>query len=304
MGNDINVKSNGLTQTTANLIQDQFSGQNKKEIKKAVKEELERMLANGEVSRDEAKAAMKFLKSDDLAGALARRNTVERYGFESIMYDIQELEDPKANELMKQAGLNVTDLFNTAVKYAGADYEISYTHLSKNERKMAENGELTSSEMSNIMNDLNEKIKANGGDKVLDKKEVKTLMEGLGLSVEKKFNIGKIILSALGLGAIGGGVGSIAKKTTVKTLLGAGGVSTVVTSGVNAGAAAAGAVGGAITGAAAGMVGQALRKEDAYGEQGGQEGGVGSATNKTEAKMQILGETASGKIQAAEEEIE
>ena len=37
------------------------------------------------------------------------------------------------------------------------------------------------------------------------------------------------------------------------------------------------------------MIHQANRKEKAFGEQGGPEGGEGSVTNKTEAKMHEVG---------------
>lgn len=68
---------------------------------------------------------------------------------------------------MKDAGLTINDLYE-ASQFAGDDYEVTYTKLSKDEKRMAENDEITSSELKNIQNKLNEKIKANGGDKPIE----------------------------------------------------------------------------------------------------------------------------------------
>lgn len=288
------IKTSGLTPKTATVINGQFGAQNRKDIKKIVNEELQRLVQNGEVTPDEAKAAKKFL-DNKLAAALVRRNNVERTAYETV-YGFDDLQDKKADKLMKDSGLTIVDLYE-ASKFAGADYEVTYTKLSKNEKQMAENGEITSSELKNIQNALNEKIKANGGDKVLDEKETKQLMKGLGLSVEGKFNIPKILLAAIGIGEAGGIAALVtshgAKTVTNTATVVANGVSATTSRTVRIGASGIGAAGGLAVGAAVGagveMVHQANRKEKAYGEQGGTEGGDGSVTNKTEAKMHAIG---------------
>lgn len=294
MGNNAEIRANSLTPKTAALINSQFGAGDKKDIKKTVNDELQRMLKNGEISKEEARVAKKFL-DNKIAAALVRRNNVERTAYETI-YGFDDLEDAKADKLMKDFGLTINDLYE-ASKFAGSDYEISYTKLSKEEKKMAENGEITSSELKNIQNALNEKIRANGGDKVLNEKETKELMKGLGLSVESKFNVFKILLAAIGLGEIGGVAGvltSTAAKTVVSTATKVvNGVETSVTATARVGASGIGLAGGLVAGAAIGagveMIHQANRKEKAFGEQGGTEGGEGSVTNKTEAKMHELG---------------
>lgn len=288
------VKASGLTPKTATVINNHFHVQNKKDIKKIVNEELKRLVQTGEISPEEAKAAKKFL-DNELANALVRRNNVERTAYETV-YGFDDLQDEKADKLMKDSGLTIMDLYE-ASGFAGDDYEVTYTKLSKEEKQMAENGEITSSELKNIQNALNEKIKANGGDKVLDEKETKQLMEGLGLSVEGKFNIPKILLAAIGFGEAGGIAGLLtshgAKTVTTTATAVAEGVSATASSTVRVGASGVGGLGGLVAGAAIGagaeIVHQANRKEKAYGEQGGTEGGQGSVTNKTEAKMHELG---------------
>ncbi|MCM1010418.1 MAG: hypothetical protein NC390_06040 [Fusobacterium sp.] len=294
MGGNAEMRTSGLTPKTAALINNQFGAQKKQDVKKAVNEELQRLLQNGEISKDEAKAAKKFL-DNNIANALVRRNNVERTAYETV-YGFDDLQDKKADKLMKDSGLTIVDLYD-ASQFAGADYEVTYTKLSKDEKKMAENGEITKSELKNIQNALNEKIKANGGDKVLDEKETKQLMKGLGLSVESKFNVRKIIMAAFGLGYTGGIAGLLTSKgattavTTATTIKN--GVETTATVVSHVGSSGIGLASGLGVGAAIGagveMLHQANRKEKAYGEQGGAEGGEGSVTNKTEAKMHELG---------------
>lgn len=287
MGGNAEMRTNDLTPKTAYVINNQFGAQSKADIKQAVNEELQRLLQNGEITKDEAKAAKKFV-DNKIAAALVRRNNVERTAYETV-YGFDDLSDVKADKLMKDAGLTINDLYE-ASQFAGADYEVSYTKLSKEEKKMAENGEITSSELKNIQNKLNEKIKSNGGDRVLDEKETKQLMKGLGLSVESKFNVGKIILATFGLGEIGGIVG--AKTAIATTTQVVNGVETTVTA-TATGASGIGLAGGLLAGAAIGagveMIHQANRREKAFGEQGGLEGGEGSVTNKIEAKMHEVG---------------
>lgn len=292
MGHD--TKVNGLTPQIAATINDKFGAENAKDLKKAVKEELTQALQNGQISKQEMKAALKYL-DNELANALVRRNNVERTAYETV-YGFDDLSDKKADKLMKESGLTINDLY-AASQFAGADYEVSYTKLSKQEREKAENGEITASELKNIQNALNKKIRDNGGTKFLDEKETKTLMKGLGLSIESKFNIGKIIISATsGLlgGGLLGGIGKAKATASASATTIAGGAAATATSTVTAAASnlATGVVGGMLggmVGTAAELIHQTNRKEKPFGEQGGAEGGQGSVTNKTEAKMHEVG---------------
>ena len=196
MGNNEEMRANGLVPRTAQVIYGNLGASSKREIRGFVNDELQRLLQRGEITKDEAKTAKQFM-DNEIAGALVRRNIVEGTAQAALFNVLDGLSDAKADKLMNDAGLTISDLY-VASKLAGRDYEISYTKLSKQEREMAERGEITSSELKNIQNKLNEIIKANGGAKVLNEKETKQLMKALGLSVEPKFNPGKIILSALG----------------------------------------------------------------------------------------------------------
>jgi len=302
MGTQVD-STHGITQKTAEVL-NTAQGQTRGDIKKAVSEQLQTMLKNGEITPEEAKEAKKFL-DHNLASALARKNTVEGNKVSP------DLPDKKADALMKSSGLTVEDLYE-ASKFAGVDYNVNYTKLSKEEKATAENGELTASELKNIQNALNEKIKANGGEKTLTDKETKLLMKGLGLSVEKKFNIPKIIMAALGMSEAGGLTGvltSTGAKTVVNTTTTVvNGASVTASATAHTGASGigltSGLAAGALIGAGAEILHQANRKEKAYGEQGGVEGGHGSVTNKTEAKMhqiETAANPASGETKSADE---
>ena len=118
MGGNAEMRTNGLTPKTAYIINDQFGAKSKKEIKNAVNDELQRLLQNGEITKDEAKAARKFV-DNKIAAALVRRNNVERTAYETV-YGFDDLENPKADKLMKDSGLTINDLYE-ASQFAGAE---------------------------------------------------------------------------------------------------------------------------------------------------------------------------------------
>ena len=290
------VQESKLTPITASVIDNQrlAKPENAKDLKKAIRAELEQRLRSGEISKADFKDALHYV-DNKLAKALVRESKVEGTAFGYEMYGFEDLDDPKADKLMKESGLNIGDLYD-ASRFAGADYEVSYTHLNKSERKMAENGEITSSELKNIQNALNAKIKENGGEKILNEKETKQLMEGLGLSVENKFNVPKIIMSALGLGYVGtiGGVVGLADVTTSTSSVVSHPAQNVTITKTTTNKLGWTGVGigtgiGMAIGAGAEMIREAHRKEKPYGEQGGAEGGEGSATNRVEAKVHEVG---------------
>ena len=133
-------------------------------------------------------------------------------------------------------------------------------------------------------------------------------MKGLGLSVEGKFNVPKILLAAIGLGEIGGIAGAVtstgAKTAIATTTQVVNGVKTTATATAKVSASGIGLAGGLVAGGAIGagaeIIYQANRKEKAFGEQGGPEGGEGSVTNKTEAKMHDVGTLAAEAMESGD----
>lgn len=261
-----------VTRETATVIYNNTTDKDAKAIKQKTGTELQRLAQNGEISQNEAAGANKYL-SNDLASALARRNTVENN------HAKLQLSDKKAEKLMTEAGLNVDDLYE-ASKFAGADYMVNYTKLTKEEESKAANGEITAAELKNIQNALNKKIKENGGDRVLNDKETTQLMEGLGLSVEKKFSVSKTIMGLFGVKS----EPAQQQDSTVTNPMANAAKSALYTA---AGAAP-------VAGVVSSIRSQANRRE--AGDKGGAEGGEGSVTNSTEAAMYELRETAAGRI--------
>lgn len=280
-----------LTPTTAAVIHNgNFASVNANEIKQNARAQIGDLLRSNQITEQEAKDALKYLDGE-VASALARRNTVEGRHYDYAMNGVEDLPDAKANQLMKDCGLTIGDLYS-ASQFAGADYEVSYTHLNKDGRAAAERGEITESELKNIQNDLNARIKENGGDRVLTDKETKQLMEGLGLSVEGRFQASKILRGILG-GLLGGSVLGAPRGSASATAISPDGVVARATATI--GGAASLVTGSAIgvgSGLTVGIIQAANRKEKPYGVQGGAEGGQGSVTNKTEARMHELGTTA------------
>ena len=291
----------GLTQKTAQVMWDNASLYGKNSVKREVREQLRFMKENGEISQEEYKAARKFFDGD-LAKAISRRNQVKSMEQKSDA-GIATLNSEDAQNLMLAFGLTPENLIEACKLYAGYDFEVSYTKLSKSERKAADNGQLTSSELKNIKNYLNNICLANGNNYILNDNDVKTLMEGLGVHCEPALNAGKIVRSALCGASVGALTGSLTgENTTVTAVSQVDNVIATPTSSVQSIATsiatasvntvgrsmAVGTVLGAFVGTGIEIAREVSRKEKPYGVQGGDEGGLGSATNKTEAKMKEL----------------
>lgn len=187
-----------LTSNTRNVISG-LNGKNKDEIKKELKSKLSEMLSNGEITKQEMKAAIKYCDKD-LQLALAGKNLYEHskgfYGQLKEFYGEDEAVpiNGRVNKLFEETGLSVDDLY-VASRLAGPDFTINTVDLSKEENMNFE-GEFTPSELVNIQNELNSKIKANGGDKVLTQRETIRLMQAIGLKDgTKKASIGLVSLA-------------------------------------------------------------------------------------------------------------
>ena len=303
------VQGKGLSAYTAKIMEmGSFGTNDPKELRASVNRQIDEALKNHQISGEEAKAAKKFL-DNNLAGALARRNEVGVREYNAIMYNEQELSSAKATDLMKSVGLNVEDLADAAHTYAGWDLDVNYSFVSKEKRKASEKGdlnELTESELTNITNDLNKRIKEAGGEKLLRQKDAKVLMEGLGLSVESKLNIGRIF-TKIGLGGLFGGIlGGLTKSTAkAKAVAISDSAQTVVATAATAGGglsgAAIGAAGGVALGLPTAIYSEIHRTEKPQGPQGGPEGGNGSPTNKLENKVADLTRAQNTEIEKEEE---
>ncbi len=157
------------------------------EVRKYVKVELSAMLSKGQITKEDMKEALAFTDKD-LAKALAARNRVDNYAGGLTKQNLK---------LLNETGLSTQDLYEVS-KFAGEDFTINTVKLSKEEKAEAEKGKITRSELVNIQNELNARIKANGNDKVLTEKEVLKLMKGIGLADgTKKVSTAKGILAGI-----------------------------------------------------------------------------------------------------------
>ena len=306
MGGNVenNPNNKGLTPETARVLNDTYGITKRTELKHQIKAKLAEMLSNGQITEEQAKEAKKFLKSDNIIQALLGRNTAMDTANKGTLLN------DDANKLLADAGLTVEDLFNTVAKYIGEDWTLSYTHLSKSEKKDADEGKITSSELRNIQNELNKIIKDNGGDYELTPKETKKLIDGLGIPIDKTINIPKILLTILSFGLAGTITGALTggSKATAQAV-GIGKtpegfvadtvVATASTSGGLAGLAAGGV--GAFIAATIQVLRDIFRHEKPYGKQGGEAGGVGTTTNKTESKMHQMRVLAEGETTSADD---
>lgn len=146
-----------------------MQGVRRKDVKKEIKTQIGNLLKNGSITKEEAKTAFKFADKD-LQKALTARNRYEHGG-----------NFTKSDEkFLDKYNLSISDLYDV-VHLAGPDWTVNAAKLSKEEKAAAKNGELTRSELTNITNALNEKIKANGGTKMLSERRALLLMRSIGL---------------------------------------------------------------------------------------------------------------------------
>ena len=156
-------------------------------IKNIVKNELGLMLSSGEITKKEAKEVKKFFDYN-------MRDAIEaKYEFQRNEQLIEEVKnqgynpvyilstDKDLNRTLQDTGLTLNDLVEVG-KLAGDDFTINRAKLTKAEKKAGKAGKLTRSEIDNIQNALNAKIKENGYTKELSKGEVLTLMKHIGIN--------------------------------------------------------------------------------------------------------------------------
>lgn len=168
-----------LSQTSMNVIRD-AKGTTKKEVRQEIKTQIGELLKDGKISEEEAKAALKFADKD-LQRAIASKNFVEKDFREECCVKLSK----KDYKLLEKTGLTPDDLYSVS-KLAGADYTVNAAKLTKEEKAAGKNGEQTKSELTNITNALNAKIKERGGTETISEKQAASLMRGIGLNVKTR----------------------------------------------------------------------------------------------------------------------
>ncbi len=180
---------NGLSKPIMAVISN-LESIDRRELKFELKAKLSEMLSNGQITKDEMKQALDYVDRD-LQKALIGR-TKNEGGRQGLQHDAN------ISKLLDKANLQVDDLYSVS-HLAGEDFTINTVKLSKEEKAEGAKGELTRSELENIKNQLNEKIKARGGDYELSDNEVIKLMKGIGLEdgTKKTSNLKGILLGIL-----------------------------------------------------------------------------------------------------------
>lgn len=179
----------GLSKPIMSVISNLESTE-RRDLKFELNMKLSEMLSNGQITKEEMKQALDYVDRDLQKALIGRaKNEGGRQGLQR---------DAKISKLLDKANLQVEDLYSVS-HLAGEDFTINTVKLSKEEKAEGANGELTRSELENIKNQLNEKIKARGGDYELSDNEVIKLMKGIGLEDGTKqiSNIKGILLGIL-----------------------------------------------------------------------------------------------------------
>lgn len=234
-----------LSQTTANAIWMHFQSGDSKELKAELNSELKTMLQEGKISREEYEAAVKFIKKE---GNLMDA-LAARNRVEGNTYGSIVYGDGSLPDEKADKLMKDCKLeINDLYEAVHKFAGLDYKVSDKanlNPLKKSANG----SEIENIRSYLNDIIKKNGGDKELTKKETAFLMKGLGADVGKTDNVpafAKFLLRCVGL-SVAGAVQIQANGDFLSV-------------GIN-------------------------ESKASKSEQDTRDGGEGSVTNKTEAKM-------------------
>lgn len=157
-----------------------------KGFQKSIGNYLKKLQKKGYISKADAQSVKTFFDID-MCNAIAAKSIFE--------YNVQFIEKgrkfgaiiglpthspEKIDKLLEDSGLKLEDLIEAA-QLAGPDYTVQQTKLSESEKKASQEGKTTSSELHNINNFLNAKIKEKGGKK-LSTGETLELMCYIGLN--------------------------------------------------------------------------------------------------------------------------
>lgn len=143
-------------------------GTSKRDVKKAVDDELQKAISEGRVSKSEARAIKAEIRTNGYDAAIARQNTVEE-NVEAYKNGDKMSIGTNAALILDSKNLDIDNVVGLARTYGGEDFK-----LSRKQQKA-------------FMEELNKQIESEGG-KPLSQKAVRKLLRGLGFSVPSKMD--------------------------------------------------------------------------------------------------------------------
>lgn len=143
-------------------------GTSKREVKKAVDDELQKAISEGRVSKSEARAIKTEIRTNGYDAAIARQNTVEE-NVEAYKNGDKMSIGTNAALILDSKNLDIDNVVGLARTHGGEDFK-----LSRKQQKA-------------FMEELNKQIESEGG-KPLSQKAVRKLLRGLGFSVPSKMD--------------------------------------------------------------------------------------------------------------------
>ena len=135
-------------------------GTSKRDVKKAVNEELSKAISEGRVSKEEARAIKAEIRTNGYDAAIARQNTVES-NVEAFKNGDKMIIGTNAALILDSKNLDIDNVVELARTHGGEDFKLSQ----KQQKAFRE--------------ELNKQIESEGG-KPLSKKSVRKLLDGLG----------------------------------------------------------------------------------------------------------------------------
>ena len=171
----MNGKIDKMSDIAASVIMRGSNEVDPEKLKQEITKQLDTMLANGEISKEDYKAGIKLTNKNSIMNALAGQHKTEGIYFDSIVHGFEDLENDEANTLMKSVGLDIATIVEIARGISKGDYTVHNDGLKQ------------------IRIALNQKIKEQGVDYELSKKETQLLVESVGINVKR----GNILLNAL-----------------------------------------------------------------------------------------------------------
>jgi len=175
-------------------------------LRRNIEEEISNRLSSGKITKAEAEEVKKYF-DDDMIFALSKRDAIDfmrnyYLGDELAIDSYESGTNKKLHKLLEGTNLTLKEIYEAA-KLADVDCKIQKAKLSKAEKEAGKRGETTRSELHNIQNFLNAKIKEHGGTKELSEKETIKIMEDIvGLEEDREINPLKLAVSVITLGHI------------------------------------------------------------------------------------------------------
>ena len=149
-----------------------------------VYDEVSKRLSSGRITKAEAKEVYRYFDENMLHAIDTREQIDNRRTWFSdpdndyLAKDSSEARNKKLQKILKGTDLSMKDIYDAAM-LAGDDCQVQRAKLSKAEKEAGKRGETTRSELHNIQNFLNAKIREHGGTKELSEKETIRIMENI-----------------------------------------------------------------------------------------------------------------------------